>query len=186
MTMILKFAFATLIASAALFATGGAAATRQLAHSEARSLIGGAVSLSLSPPEEDEGGDADESDWWAICVADAGCTRSAEKNNGLGCPSSFTEWGGVGTMCPTKTCVISCAKPLAAEICEDDAFWDCYYDSSLNSPGICGAGATGKCSYSPSYWDGWNWTTCTILGPGCVPDGGTVNCGIAHSCYSID
>lgn len=184
--MILKLAFATLIASAALFTTGGPAGARELTNAEAQRLIGGSLSLSLTLPEDGGNGDADESDWWAICVADVGCTGSAEKNNGLGCPYSFMQWGGVGTMCPTKTCVISCAKPLAAEICEYDAFWDCYYDSSLNSPGICGAGATGKCSYSPTYWDGINWTTCTILGLGCTPDGGTVNCGIAHSCYSID
>jgi hypothetical protein len=184
--MILKSALAALFAASALLLTDGATGARVLELSEAESLMGGAVSLRLSMPDEGSGNDVvDESDWWAKCVADVGC-RAAVEARGYTCPSTYYIYPSTAaTQCQPKTCLIGCAKQIAAEICRDDWFWDCYYDTSVNSAGHCGQGTTGKCAYIRTDNMQTAITMCSVVG-GCTPDGGTVDCGQAQSCYDID
>lgn len=152
----------------------------------AAASIGGAVVLSMpQEPHPIDPKPVGESDWWAYCSETSNCIASAEENNGLGCPSSYMLLGVGPQRCFPRTCVTSCTVNHPSGLCKFAWTSDCIDTTLTRSPGNCGAGSTGKCSYTGQWHDGTGWTTCTSSGL-CNRDGGAVTCGVAHTCTTVD
>jgi hypothetical protein len=155
----------------------------------AATSVGGAVAFAAPQgPNQTDPIPQGESDWWAYCVVTRTCIASAEANNRMGCPSTYriVAYTSPATMrCPSRPCVYSCEVNLPSGLCDFAWTSDCIDTTLLQSPGLCGNGIRGACSYTTHWFPNTSVIECRSTGL-CYSTGQTINCGVAHSCATVD
>jgi len=143
------------------------------------SLVGGQSSFG-SGTSASVGGDAlGGSSSFSECETGQSCRAMAEENNSYGCPSFYYQYGG--TACWPAPCVYSCQSSATGGLCESDWWSRCTDTTLTQSPGLCGSGERGSCTYTIQILPGVNFRVCRSSGL-CYGGQGPVNCGVIRTC----
>lgn len=132
--------------------------------------------LSFGAHELLGGSDPAEPGLLSVCEAEKPCTEMADENNGIGCPTVFL---GVGA-CQDRTCAFSCESNRQGELCEN-AFDTCEDTTIVDSPGVCGPGVQGHCTYTGTPIWGTGLVSC-VISTNCTSDAISINCGVVRTC----
>jgi len=159
--------------------TAGLGGDPVLTAATAEALIGGQSSPGSGGSNPGPGSTPRDSEYFAECVNGKRCNEMAEENNGIGCPSVYWQWGG--NSCAPRECVYACESSATGGLCESDWWGSCTDTTLVESPGLCGDGEKGTCSYTIQFFQGLNLRKCTSSGL-CYPGQGPINCGVIRTC----
>jgi len=145
--------------------TAGPSGDPLIGSAKTASLVGG----QMTPVEP--------SPVFSECVSGQSCSKMAEDNNSIGCPSSYWTYGD----CFSRSCVHHCTSSATGGMCETDWWGSCTDTTLSSSPGLCGQGEKGHCNYTTVHFDGLWIVQCISQGL-CYPGDGRIQCGVIRTC----